>query len=182
MDVNAPPSPAQHEEESSSSFLLTTVDTSSPRLRPNLINRSTSSNNNTPERRGGGTTTITSNNHTKAWSLLPTINEHEFQLHGIVDNAHTRSVLFAILLPIAATVTTDVWFDYILMSSSSSIAWLSSLDYDIVLLLTNVSGAFIDGFLQSYENGVVLPMGATTEAIRLLSTDFRLYYISTYTS
>jgi hypothetical protein len=182
MDVNAPPSPAHHEEESSSSFLLTTVDTSSPRLRPNLINRSTSSNNNTPERRGGGTTTITSNNHTKAWSLLPTINEHEFQLHGIVDNAHTRSVLFAILLPIAATVTTDVWFDYILMSSSSSIAWLSSLDYDIVLLLTNVSGAFIDGFLQSYENGVVLPMGATTEAIRLLSTDFRLYYISTYTS
>lgn len=171
MDFNAPPPPSHH--ESSSSFLLT-ADASSPRLRPNLTNRSSSSNN-TPERRGG---TITSVN-TKAWSL-PTINENNSL--NIVDNAHTRSLLFSILLPIAATVTTDVWFDYYLMSSSSSSSFALSLDYDIVLLLTNVSGAFIDGFLQAYETGVVLPMGATTEAIRLVSEDFRLYYISTYTS
>lgn len=53
------------------------------------------------------------------------------------------------------------------MSSSSSSSFALSLDYDIVLLLTNISG-FIDGFLQSYDTGVVLPVGATTEAIRLL--------------
>jgi len=178
MDVNVPtPPPSHHEEESSKSFLLADAS-SSPRLRPNLINRISSSNN-TPER--GGTiinSTITTN--TKAWSL-PTITEDNgFQLN-IVDNAHTRSLLFAILFPIAATVTTDVWFDYYLMSSSSSSIALS-LDYDVVLLLTNVSGAFIDGFLQAYETGVVLPMGATTEAVRLVAEDFRLYYISTYTS
>ena len=163
------PPPSHHEEESSKSFLLADAS-SSPRLRPNLINRSSSNR--------GVNSTITTN--TKAWSLPTITEENGFQLN-IVDNAHTRSLLLAILFPTAATVTTDVWFDYYLMSSSSSSIALS-LDYDVVLLLTNVSGAFIDGFLQAYEIGIVLPMGATTEAIRLVAEDFRLYYISTYTS
>ena len=51
----------------------------------------------------------------------------------------------------------------------------SALDYDVVLVMTDISGAFIDGLLQAWETGVASPP-------RIVSDDFRVYYKSTYTS
>jgi hypothetical protein len=56
------------------------------------------------------------------------------------------------------------------------------MGYDVVLALTNVSGAFLDGFFQAWETGVAVPIGAGTEALRVVADDFRSYYLSTYTS
>ena len=68
-------------EKISSSFLLSNA---SPRLRPNLINKILVVESIICVTRGGAITT-------KAWSL-PSITENEL---NIVDNARTRSILFA---------------------------------------------------------------------------------------
>lgn len=85
-----------------------------------------------------------------------------------------QSLLCIILLPTAATVTTDVWFQSAILSSA--------FGYDLVLAFTNVSGAFFDGFLSAWETGRAVPSGARTEALHLLSDDMRALFLSTYTS
>jgi len=119
---------------------------------------------------------------TRAWSLPATVHAVG---GGLLDDARTRSVVSAALFPAAATVTTDVWYQIAFISSpssSSSFFRLPAVGYDVVLALTNVSGAFLDGFFQAWETGVAVPVGAGTEALRVSATDVRAYYISTYTS
>lgn len=124
-----------------------------------------------PHVRGGGGTTR------GAWSLPATVRGGMPPL----DDARTRSLFCAALFPVAATVTTDVWYQ-----SAPPLLLLSSyrpaMGYDVVLALTNVSGAFLDGFFQAWETGVAVPIGAGTEALRVVADDFRSYYLSTYTS
>ena len=86
----------------------------------------------------------------------------------------TQSLLLIILLPVAATVTTDVWYRSAILSSAFS--------YDLVLAITNVSGAFLDGFFSAWESGSAVPSGARTEALHMISVDIRTFYLSTYTS
>ena len=116
---------------------------------------------------------------TRAWSLPATVHGMG---DGLLDDARTRSIVYAALFPAAATVTTDVWYQNAFISSSSTSSRLPAVGYDVVLALTNVSGAFLDGFFQAWETGVAVPVGAGTEALRASSTDVRAYYLSTYTS
>ena len=83
-------------------------------------------------------------------------------------------LLSILLLPAAATVTTDVWFQSATVSSA--------FGYDLVLAVTNVSGAFLDGFFAAWEYGVAVPSGAKTEALHMIADDMRAFYLSTYTS
>ena len=83
--------------------------------------------------------------------------------------------IWLILLPAAATVTTDVWFQTAILSSA--------IGYDFVLAFANVSGAFLDGFFSEWESGgTAMPNGSKTEALHLISEDMRASFLSTYTS
>lgn len=85
-----------------------------------------------------------------------------------------QSLLCILLLPAAATVTTDVWFESAIL--------LSSFGYELVLAITNVSGAFIDGFFSAWDSGSAIPSGYKTEALALIANDMKAFYLSTYTS
>ena len=100
--------------------------------------------------------------------------EAKYNKKSSTYRTRAQSLLFIILLPIAATVTTDVWFQSAIFSSA--------FGYDLVLAFTNVSGAFFDGFLSAWESGSAVPSGAKTEALNLLADDVRAFYLSTYTS
>ena len=82
--------------------------------------------------------------------------------------------IWAVLLPAAATCTTDVWFQTAILSST--------IGYDFVLAFANVSGAFLDGFFAEWEAGGVVPNGSKSEALHLISSDMRTTFLSTYTS
>ncbi len=97
----------------------------------------------------------------------------------MLDDARTRSIVSAALFPAAATVTTDVWYQNAFASPTLS---RLAVGYDVVLAMTNVSGAFLDGFFQAWETGAAVPVGAGTEALRASACDIRAYYLSTYTS
>jgi hypothetical protein len=170
-----------HEGDVSPLFLLD----ASPRVRANVINhlqpappppsmlpQPPSSSAQLVPRGGVGTT--------RAWSLPATV--HHGGAGRLLDDARTRSLLSAALFPAAATVTTDVLYQSALLSPSSSSSSRLALGYDVVLVLTNVSGAFLDGFFQAWETGVAVPVGAGTEALHVVACDFRAYYLSTYTS
>jgi len=108
-------------------------------------------------------------------------DENEAKYHKKSSAYRTRlpSLLFVLLLPAAATVTTDVWF------ASLADAILASnffLGYDLVLAITNVSGAFFDGFFSAWEDGAAVPSGAGTEALHMVADVMRAFYLSTYTS
>jgi len=85
-----------------------------------------------------------------------------------------QSLVCITLLPVAATVTTDVWYESAIL--------LSSFGYELVLAITNVSGAFLDGFFSAFESGSIIPSDAKTEALHLIAYDMRAYSLSTYTS
>ncbi|KAL7442546.1 hypothetical protein ACHAXM_008442 [Skeletonema potamos] len=82
--------------------------------------------------------------------------------------------IWVVLLPAAATCTTDVWFQTAILSSA--------IGYDFVLAIANVSGAFLDGFFAEWESGGAVPNGSITEAFHLISEDMRASFLSTYTS
>ena len=83
--------------------------------------------------------------------------------------------IWMVLLPAAATATTDVWFQTAILSST--------IGYDFVLAIANVSGAFLDGFFYEWESGgTAVPNGYKTEALHLISEDMRASFLSTYTS
>lgn len=86
----------------------------------------------------------------------------------------TQQLLCIVLLPAAATVTTDVWFQSAILSTT--------FGYDLVLAITNVSGAFLDGFFSAWDFGSAVPSGAKTEALHLIADDIRSYFLATYTS
>ncbi|KAL3778540.1 hypothetical protein HJC23_001709 [Cyclotella cryptica] len=88
--------------------------------------------------------------------------------------ARTRSFLWTLLFPAAATVTTDVWFHTAPLSSNFS--------YGLILAIINVSGAFLDGFFSAFENGDAVPIGPKTEALHLVAEEVRTFGLSTYTS
>lgn len=105
------------------------------------------------------------------------LDGEEAKYHKKSSTYRTRaqSLLCIILLPAAATVTTDVWFQSAILSSA--------FGYDLVLAITNVSGAFFDGFFSAWEDsGSAVPSGAKTEALHLIADDMRAFYLSTYTS
>jgi len=85
-----------------------------------------------------------------------------------------QSLICIIILPVAATVTTDVWYESAIL--------LSSFGYELVLAITNVSGAFLDGFFSAFESGSIIPSDYKTEALHLIAYDMRAYSLSTYTS
>ena len=80
-----------------------------------------------------------------------------------------------VLLPATATVTTDVWFQTLIVDETR-------FGYDFALALTNISGAFLDGFFSSWEDGTAVPHGPGTEALNLIAHDMRALCLSTYTS
>ena len=88
--------------------------------------------------------------------------------------ARTRSFVWTLLFPAAATVTTDVWFHTARVASNFS--------YDLTLAITNVSGAFLDGFFSAFESGDAVPIGPKTEALHLVAEEARTFGLSTYTS
>ena len=100
--------------------------------------------------------------------------EAKYNKKSSTYRTRTQSLLCIILLPAAATVTTDVWFQSAILSSASG--------YDLILAITNVSGAFFDGFFSDWESGSAVPSGAKTEALHLIADDMRAFYLSTYTS
>lgn len=83
--------------------------------------------------------------------------------------------IWLLLLPAAATCTTDVFFQTAILS-------YSAIGYDFVLAVANVSGAFLDGFFAEWESGGAVPNGSKTEALHLISEDMRASFLSTYTS
>jgi len=85
-----------------------------------------------------------------------------------------------LVLPAAATVTTDVWFQSDVLSSAfgNNVVF----GYDVVLAVTNVTGAFFDGFFSAWESGLAVPSGAKTEALHLVADGMRAFGLSTYTS
>ena len=82
--------------------------------------------------------------------------------------------VWIIVLPAAATCTTDVWFQTAILSST--------IGYDFALAFANVSGAFLDGFFIEWESGAAVPNGSKSEALHLISEDMRSSFLSTYTS
>jgi hypothetical protein len=130
-------------------------------------------------------------------------SEDKYHKSSSISIYRTRAqpLLCILILPAAATVTTDVWLQTDLISSS--------FGYDIVLAITNVSGAFFDGFFSAWESGlgkhmffnqnayymwhtfieqnvrnqnIAVPSGAKTEALHLIADDMRAFGLSTYTS
>eukprot|EP00584_Thalassiosira_punctigera_P015568 CAMPEP_0172549490 /NCGR_PEP_ID=MMETSP1067-20121228/18562_1 /TAXON_ID=265564 ORGANISM="Thalassiosira punctigera, Strain Tpunct2005C2" /NCGR_SAMPLE_ID=MMETSP1067 /ASSEMBLY_ACC=CAM_ASM_000444 /LENGTH=375 /DNA_ID=CAMNT_0013336881 /DNA_START=112 /DNA_END=1239 /DNA_ORIENTATION=- len=101
--------------------------------------------------------------------------EAKYSKKSSTYRTRTQTLLCVILLPAAATVTTDVWFQSAILSSTF-------FGYDLVLACTNVSGAFLDGFFSDWESGSAIPSGAKTEALYLIANDMRAFYLSTYTS
>lgn len=85
---------------------------------------------------------------------------------------HHPSFLWTLLLPAAATVTTDIWIH----------TFTLSFNYNLVLAVVNVSGAFLDGFFSVFETGDVAHNGPKTKAIHLVSMEIRAFGLSTYTS
>lgn len=71
-------------------------------------------------------------------------------------------------------MTTDVWIHAITISSN--------FNYNFVLAIINVSGAFLDGFFSAFEIGDAIPNGPKTEALHIISGEMRTYGLSTYTS
>jgi len=53
---------------------------------------------------------------------------------------------------------------------------------EIECRLVAIQKYLLDGFFQAWETGVAVPIGAGTEALRVVADDFRSYYLSTYTS
>jgi len=112
-------------------------------------------------------------------ALLPVDSDEETKYHHHRKKTspyRKRTLLFLFLrflLPTAATVTTDVWFESAIL--------LSSFGYELVLAITNVSGAFLDGFFSDWEISLI-PCGAKTEVLHIIADDIRTYYLSTYTS
>lgn len=88
--------------------------------------------------------------------------------------ARAQPLLWVLILPAAATVTTDVWFQSDILSSA--------FGYDVVLAITNVTGAFFDGFFSAWESALAVPSGPKTEALHLIADDMRAFGLSTYTS
>lgn len=91
-----------------------------------------------------------------------------------VPASQTRSFLLALLFPAAATVTTDVWIHTFTLSSN--------FNYNVVLAIINVSGAFLDGFFSAFESGDAVPIGPKTEALHVVAIEMRTFGLSTYTS
>ena len=87
----------------------------------------------------------------------------------------SQQLAVLILLPATATVTTDVWFQTLIVDETR-------FGYDFALALTNISGAFLDGFFSPWEDGTAVPHGPGTEALHLISHDMRAHCLSTYTS
>ncbi|EJK67519.1 hypothetical protein THAOC_11432, partial [Thalassiosira oceanica] len=86
----------------------------------------------------------------------------------------SQQIVVHVLLPATATVTTDVWFQALVDQTR--------FGYDFALALTNISGAFLDGFFSSWEDGTAVPHGPGTEALHLIAHDMRALCLSTYTS
>eukprot|EP00581_Thalassiosira_minuscula_P014627 CAMPEP_0183716394 /NCGR_PEP_ID=MMETSP0737-20130205/10336_1 /TAXON_ID=385413 /ORGANISM="Thalassiosira miniscula, Strain CCMP1093" /LENGTH=383 /DNA_ID=CAMNT_0025945663 /DNA_START=111 /DNA_END=1262 /DNA_ORIENTATION=+ len=107
---------------------------------------------------------------------LDSSNEEEkyYKKSSTPYRSRTQSLLLILLLPAAATVTTDVWFQSATLSPA--------FGYDLVLAITNVTGAFFDGFFSDWESGSAVPSGAVTEALHLIAGDMRTFYFDTYTS
>ena len=82
--------------------------------------------------------------------------------------------VWMVVLPAAATCTTDVWFQTAILSSA--------MGYDFILAFSNVSGTFLDGFFSEWESGGAIPNGSKSEALHLISRDMRESFLSTYTS
>lgn len=91
-----------------------------------------------------------------------------------VPTNRTRYFLWALLFPAAATVTTDVWIQTATLSSN--------FNYNLVLAVINVSGAFLDGFFSAFESGDAIAGGPKTEALHLIAEEVRTFGLSTYTS
>lgn len=106
--------------------------------------------------------------------ILMLDGETKYHKKSSLYRTRTQTFLCATVLPAAATVTTDVWFESAIL--------LSSFGYELVLAITNVSGAFLDGFFLAWEDGSAVPNGAGTEALHLIAHDMRTFYLSTYTS
>lgn len=89
-------------------------------------------------------------------------------------NNRTRYYLWALLFPAAATVTTDVWIHEATISIN--------FNYNLVLAVINVSGAFLDGFFSAFESGDAIASGPKTEALHIIAEEIRTFGLSTYTS
>lgn len=86
-------------------------------------------------------------------------------------NKVASSLLWWLVWPAAAVITTDVWWFFNMTENEN-----------LHLLSLNVAGAMMEGFFATWESGTIIPHSTYTALMERLADNVRAFFLSTFTS